>query len=65
MPTTMVTSVCFGGPNLDEMYVTSAKTLLDEERKAKEPYAGFVFKVTSTDPSFKGHKYNYNIKIQN
>ncbi|ESO96769.1 hypothetical protein LOTGIDRAFT_207903 [Lottia gigantea] len=41
------TSVCFGGPNLDELYVTSAAMgLTEEELKAKDPLAGSIFKVT-------------------
>ena len=59
----MVTSVCFGGPNLDEMYVTSAKKFLDDERKAQQPLAGYIFKVTSTKPDFRGHLPNFNMKL--
>ncbi|XP_064485315.1 regucalcin-like isoform X2 [Ornithodoros turicata] len=45
-PATKITSCCFGGPNYDELYVTSAwRGLSDEERKA-QPDAGAVFRVT-------------------
>ena len=63
MPTSMITSVCFGGANLDEMYVTSCKQFLDDERKAKQPLAGFIFKVTSDDKDFRGFQANFNMKL--
>ena len=63
MPTSMITSVCFGGPNLDEMYVTSCKQFLDEKRKSEQPMAGYIFKVTSDDKNFKGYKANFNLKL--
>lgn len=63
MPTSLITSVCFGGPNLDELYVTSAKKFLDEERKAKEPLAGYIFRITCSGSGFKGHKANFDLKL--
>lgn len=63
MPTSMITSVCFGGAQLDEMYVTSASKLLDAERKAKEPLAGYIFKVTSPNKDFRGFQANFNLKL--
>lgn len=63
MPTSMITSVCFGGPNLDEMYATSVKKFLDEERKATQPLAGYIFKITSSKSEFKGFQPNYNMKL--
>lgn len=42
-PAEQITSVAFGGPNLDELFVTSAATARDHE----QPFpAGSVFKVT-------------------
>ena len=63
MPASLMTSVCFGGPNLDVMYATSATFKLSEEQLSKHPFSGYVFKITSTDKSFKGFKPNYNIKL--
>lgn len=37
MPVSKVTSCCFGGPNLDELYITSASLEIDTN---KEPLAG-------------------------
>lgn len=62
MPALLMTSVCFGGPNLDVMYATSAKIMLDDEQKSKHPFSGYVFKITSADNSFKGFKPNFNIQ---
>jgi len=63
MPTSMITSVCFGGPNLDQLFVTSAFKPLDAERKAKEPLAGFIFRITSAEKAFRGHKANFDLKL--
>lgn len=63
MPTSMITSCCFGGPNLDEMYATSVKKFLDEERRATQPLAGYIFKITSSKSEFKGFQPNHNMKL--
>lgn len=39
------TSVCWGGSNLDELYLTSARRITDEEFKT-QPLAGSLFKIT-------------------
>ncbi|XP_054272316.1 regucalcin-like [Macrosteles quadrilineatus] len=46
IPSYQVTSVCFGGPNLEDLYVTSAKQGFTEELEEKYPLAGYSFKVT-------------------
>ncbi|CAG5126286.1 unnamed protein product [Candidula unifasciata] len=45
-PATNITSVCFGGKNLDELYVTSSMWKLPEELKDQQPLAGSIFRVT-------------------
>uniref|UniRef100_A0A146KRS8 Regucalcin n=1 Tax=Lygus hesperus TaxID=30085 RepID=A0A146KRS8_LYGHE len=40
------TSVSFGGPNLDELYVTSANEFVTPEDAAKYPERGSTFRVT-------------------
>ncbi|XP_029648283.1 regucalcin-like isoform X1 [Octopus sinensis] len=46
-PTRQVTSCCFGGPNYDELYVTSsASRLTQNQLQNEEKLAGSVFKVT-------------------
>ncbi|XP_034950944.1 regucalcin-like isoform X2 [Chelonus insularis] len=44
MPVTHVSSLAFGGPNKDILYVTSAREGLEDEIK-NQPYAGFVFAI--------------------
>jgi sugar lactone lactonase YvrE len=43
LPVSQVTSCCFGGADLDELYVTSAARDLSDEQLAREPHAGAVF----------------------
>ena len=43
LPTRQPTSCCFGGPDLDELYVTSAAVDMSEEQHAADPHAGGVF----------------------
>jgi len=45
IPALQVTSVCFGGPNMDEMYVTTAKAGLTEAEMKAKPDSGAVFRV--------------------
>ncbi|WP_082234417.1 SMP-30/gluconolactonase/LRE family protein [Halobacillus massiliensis] len=45
IPAVNVTSCTFGGTNLNELYVTTAKKDMTEEQLSKYPYAGGVFKV--------------------
>jgi sugar lactone lactonase YvrE len=45
MPVECPTSCAFGGPNLDELYVTSAWTALSEQKRAQQPQAGDLFRV--------------------
>lgn len=44
MPATNITSVCFGGPNLDELYVTCSRHNMPNPDS--QPLAGSIFKVT-------------------
>jgi len=47
LPVTQPTCVCFGGPNLDLLYVSTAREGLSEEQLKEQPGAGnvFVFEV--------------------
>ena len=45
MPAKQVTSVAFGGPNLDVLFVTTARQKLTEEDLKSQPKAGAVFAV--------------------
>lgn len=43
LPVARVTAPWFGGPNLDELYITSARTGLSDEALAQQPHAGSLF----------------------
>ena len=43
LPTQLVTSCCFGGPNLDRLFITTAWTDLTPEERRAQPLAGSVF----------------------
>jgi sugar lactone lactonase YvrE/DNA-binding IclR family transcriptional regulator len=45
MPVPRPTSCCFGGPNLDTLYITSAAVRLNEQALAAAPMSGALFSV--------------------
>jgi sugar lactone lactonase YvrE len=45
LPVQRPTSCAFGGPALDELYITSARIGLDDEALARQPQAGGLFMV--------------------
>lgn len=52
VPAARVTSVVFGGPNLDELYITCARIGFDEaELERTQPHAGSIFRA---HPGVKG-----------
>lgn len=51
VPAHNVTSCAFGGPNLDILYITTARVDMSEEELKKYPLAGSLFKVV---PGVKG-----------
>lgn len=44
VPVARVTSCAFGGPNLDDLYITTAWTGLTEVQRAEQPLAGGLFR---------------------
>lgn len=48
LPVTRVTSCTFGGEDLDELYVTSARTGLSESALEQQPLAGSLFIIKNT-----------------
>jgi sugar lactone lactonase YvrE len=47
LPVSQVSSVSFGGPELADLYITSAREDFDEAAAAREPNAGGLFRVTT------------------
>jgi sugar lactone lactonase YvrE len=45
VPAQRVTACAFGGPRLDQLYITTARTGLDEAQLARQPHAGGLFCV--------------------
>jgi sugar lactone lactonase YvrE len=45
LPVSRGTSVMFGGPNLDTLYVTTMRTTLDDAQLAQEPLAGCLLAI--------------------
>lgn len=43
LPVSRITSCCFGGEDMDELYITSARVGLSEEQLLREPLAGSLF----------------------
>jgi sugar lactone lactonase YvrE len=53
LPVSLVTKCAFGGPELEDLYITTARTALDEAQKAQQPTAGGVFRVR---PGVRGRR---------
>jgi sugar lactone lactonase YvrE len=51
LPVNRVTSCAFGGPELDTLYITSARNGLTDEQLAAQPLAGGLFRV---NPGMRG-----------
>jgi sugar lactone lactonase YvrE len=45
LPVSRGTSVMFGGPNLDTLYVTTMRTTLEDAQLAEEPLAGCLLAI--------------------
>ncbi len=43
LPTSGVTSCCFGGADLGDLYITTAAELVPEDQRAAQPHAGGLF----------------------
>jgi sugar lactone lactonase YvrE len=62
VPATQVTSCCFGGPDMSELYITTAQYAMDAETLSKDPLAGSLFRVKT---SFKGSASNrYGVAVK-
>jgi sugar lactone lactonase YvrE len=57
LPVARVTSCAFGGPDLDTLYITSARAGLTDEQRAAQPLAGCLFKVKPGVPGMPAFAY--------
>jgi sugar lactone lactonase YvrE len=57
LPVSQVTACAFGGPRLDALYITSARTGLDAAALAREPLAGGLFVVYPGVPGLPAFEY--------
>ena len=55
MPATQVTKCAFGGPNLDDLFITTAWVGLSESERAQQPLAGALFRIR---PGIRGRVAN-------
>ena len=46
LPCRQVTSCCFGGPDLDQLFITTARRGLDLYALAEQPLAGGLFQLS-------------------
>lgn len=64
IPALYVTSVSFGGPNLDVLFVTTSRYALSGEDRKQQPGAGSVFAVVNTGsiglPAFEADILDYD-----
>jgi sugar lactone lactonase YvrE len=57
VPASQVTSCAFSGPDLRDLYITSATTGLSAEALAEQPHAGGLFHVRAAVPGVLPHRF--------
>jgi sugar lactone lactonase YvrE len=57
LPTSNVTNVAFGGPDLRTLFITTAATELSEAQRAREPLAGALFAVDTDAIGVAPHRF--------
>lgn len=55
IPVKQVTSCCFGGADMSELYITTAQNGMDSDSLIRQPLAGSLFRAKT---AFKGNKSN-------
>ncbi len=58
LPISQVTSATFGGEKMNQLFITSASYLLNEEEIAREPLAGSLFVMETDTQGFPEHRIN-------
>ena len=59
IPAPHVTSCCFGGENLDHLFITTAQENLSAEDIKKYPKSGNVFLVKTNTKGFDANRFKY------
>ncbi|MFC1960357.1 SMP-30/gluconolactonase/LRE family protein [Chloroflexota bacterium] len=57
LPATNPTACAFGGANLDELYITTARDSLSEEQLTQEPHSGGLFRVKTDVMGTVSHRF--------
>ena len=57
VPVERVTSCCFGGEDLKELYITTARTGVNSDELKKQPHAGCLFKVETEVKGCKTYQF--------
>ncbi|TKG96878.1 SMP-30/gluconolactonase/LRE family protein [Puteibacter caeruleilacunae] len=60
IPAPLVTSCCFGGKDLTELYVTTASQGLTEDELKRYPLSGSVFKIKTSIKGAPVHRFHLN-----
>ncbi|TWT84817.1 L-arabinolactonase [Planctomycetes bacterium CA13] len=59
VPAPQVTACCFGGDDLNELFITTAKTGLDNTAKTASPLSGGVFRCPMSVKGTASHPFRY------
>ena len=62
VPATQVTSCCFGGPDMSELYITTAQYAMDADTLSRDPLAGSLFRVKTTFKGSASNRYGVAVK---
>lgn len=57
LPALNVTNVCFGGPDMRTLFVSTASTDLTPQQKAEQPHAGALFAVETNATGVPPHRF--------
>jgi sugar lactone lactonase YvrE len=57
IPARLVTSCAFGGPGLDDLYVTTAALALDADALRSQPHAGALFRLRPGVPGLPADEF--------
>jgi sugar lactone lactonase YvrE len=49
--------VCFGGPDLKTLFVTTARKFLDQQQLDREPQAGHLLAINSVAQGLPEHRF--------